>query len=352
MLFKKKQHLVGLDLGSHTVKLVQVQEGKASNRIVSFGLAVLPEGAFVEGKLKEPELVASSIEKLAKHLKIKEKSVAISISGYEVMIKKIELPIMTEDDLSSKMQEQLGQYIPYSIEEVNVDYQILNVVKNRPRSMEVLLVAAKKESINDYIDMVRIAGFDPMIIDVDCFALSNAHEATYGTEGNASVALVDIGANKASIYIVDNGAPVFTRDISIGGFQITDAIRSRFRLPYEEAERTKLGDVSERVPLQDLQEIFVTVTQGWVSEVKRVIDFFYSNYPEGSINKILLSGGSSRIPGLNKLFQSRMAIEAEIFNPLKRIEHDSQVFDPSYIDYIGSQMAVCLGLALRKVNEK
>jgi type IV pilus assembly protein PilM len=352
MLFKKKQHLVGLDLGSHTVKLMQMQEGKGADRLLNFGLAPLPDGAFSEGKLREPELVASTIKKLAKHLKIKDKTVAISISGYEVMIKKIELPVMTEEELGSKMREQLGQYIPYSIDEVNVDYQILSAIKDRPKSMEVLLVAAKKDSIADYVDLVRIAGFDPVVIDVDCFALSNAHEACYGVNGNESVALVDIGANKASIYVINKGMPVFTRDISIGGFQITDAIRSRFRLPHDEAERIKLGGVSEKIPVTDLGEIFISITQNWVSEVKRVIDFYYNNYPGDSIKRILLSGGSSKIPGLDQLFKSRIAVEIEIFNPLNRLEYDDQVFDASYINYIGSQMAVCLGLALRKENEQ
>ncbi len=352
MFFKKKQHLIGLDLGSHTVKFLQIEEGKNGYKLVSFGLAALPGGAFVEGKLREPELVASTVQKLAKNLKLKEKDVAISISGYEVMIKKVELPVMAEDELNSKMREQMGQYIPYSIEEVNLDCQIMGPVKDRPKSMEVLLVVAKKESINDYVDLVRIAGFDPAVIDVDCFALCNAHEVTYGKDEKDSVALVDIGANKASVYIIDNGAPVFTRDISIGGFQITDKIRSRCRLPYEDAERIKLGQPTDKLSVRELQDIFISVANGWVGEVKRVIDFYYSNYPEGAVKKIYLSGGSSRTPGLDKLFQSKMGIDVGLFNPLGRLECDDQVFDPSYVNYIGSQMAVCFGLALRKVNEK
>ncbi len=350
MFQKKRQHLVGLDLGSHTLKLMQIQEGKAGYRLLSFGLAALPEGAFVEGKLREPELVASTIQKLGKHLKIKEKSVAISISGYEVMIKKIDLPIMTEDELGSRMQEQLGQYIPYSIDEVNVDYQILDVPKERPKMMEVLLVAAKKDSINDYVDLVRIAGYDPMVIDVDCFALSNAHEVTYGTGSDDCVALVDIGANKASIYVINKGTPVFTRDISIGGYQITEAIRSRFRVSYDEAERIKAGDLTDKVSVKELQNIFVTTTQSWVNEVKRVIDFFYNNYPDGTVNKIYMSGGSCRIPGLDKVFHQKLMTEVEIFNPIAKLDYDQQVFDPEYINYIGSQMAVCLGLSLRKAS--
>ncbi len=348
---RKKQNLVGLDLGSHTVKIAHLNADKGPPTLLNFGLATLPDRAFAEGKLRDPGLVVATIQKLSKHLKIKEKSVAISISGYEVMIKKIDLPLMTEEELGSRMHEQLGQYIPYSIDEVNIDYQILGMVKNRPKAMEVLLVAAKKDSISDYADMVREAGFDPLVIDIDCFALSNAHEATYGAS-EETVALVDIGANKASIYVLNAGNPVFTRDISIGGFQITDAIRGRYRLPYEEAEQIKLGRPSETAPVKELADIFLTVANEWVAEVKRVIDFFYGNYPEDKIGKLFLSGGSSRIPGLDKLFGKKTGIEAEIFNPLSRLEYDSRRFDPAYIKYIGSQMAVCLGLALRKANEK
>jgi type IV pilus assembly protein PilM len=347
----KIENLVGLDIGSHAVKLVQLKAKDNAVRLSNLGLAPLPREAFTEGRITKPELVANSIRQLTSHLKLKEKAAAISISGYEVMIKKIELPTMSEEELANRMQSELGQYIPYNIEEVDVDYQVMDMAQNRPNFMEVLLVAAKKESVSEYTALLRMAGLDTYVVDVDFFALGNAFETTYGF-GEENVALLDIGATKSVMNIANKGAPVFTRGISIGGGQITDNIKDAFRLSPEDAERVKLGEAVESVPQEDLEDIFVSTIRNWVNEFRRAIDFYYNNYPDKRIEKIFLSGGSCRIPGLDRVFQENMEIPVEIFNPLSRIQYDSKQFDPSYIDYIGPQMAISLGLALRKTKEK
>ena len=177
--------------------------------------------------MAKPEVVADAIRQLATHLKIKQKAVAISISGYDVMIKKIELPTMTEDELEARMHSELGQYIPYNIDEVDVDYQVIDVSKDRPNFMDVLLVAAKKESITDFNNLLKLSGFDPFVVDVDFFALSNSFEVTYGF-GDERIALLDIGANKSVMNIAHKGVPIFTRSISIGGNQITDNHKRAF----------------------------------------------------------------------------------------------------------------------------
>lgn len=350
-MFRKQKHLIGLDLGSHAIKMIQVQEGKTALKLLSLGLTPLPAEAFDEERIKEPEIVASAIQRLAQHLKINQKLAAISISGYEVMIKKIELPTMTKEELKSRMHEELGQYIPYNLEEVNVSYHVLDTAQDRSNRMEVLLVAAKKESIGEYIKLIVQAGFEPVVIDVDFFALSNAYEATYGTADTESVALLDIGGAKTNMNIFHKGIPIFTRDISIGGSQISDKIRSRFGLSPEEAERVKLGEM-RGLSKNDVKEVFTGVVSNWVGEVKRAINFYYNNYADGKIGKLLLSGGSCRIPGLDKLFQKDMGITTEIFNPLSRLEFDPDRLDPAYIEYIGPQMAIALGLGLRRVDEK
>jgi len=351
-MLRKKDNLVGLDIGSHAVKMIRVKERNAKLRLVNLGLAPVPRDAFSEGRLTKPDLIGGSIQRLASHLKMKEKATATSISGYEVMIKKIELPTMTEEELHNRMHVELGQYIPYNIEEVEVDYQVMDIVKDRPTHMEVLLVAAKKDSINDCISLVKLSGLDPFVVDVDFFALSNAYEATYGLTGDESVLLLDIGAGKATMNIISRGVPVFTRDIPIGGYQITDRIKEHFRVSTEEAERMKLSEASDESRHEELQEIFVAVVGNWVSEIKRAIDFFHNNYPGNDVKRVLLSGGSCRIPGLDKLLEENLHSEVELFNPLARMDYDPKVFDPAYVDYIGPQMAISLGLALRKTSEK
>jgi type IV pilus assembly protein PilM len=350
-LFSKVENLVGLDIGSHSVKLMQVNTGDLEPRLISMGIAPLPRDSLVEGRVAKPEVVANAIRLLAANLAIKQKSVATSISGYDVMIKKIELPTMTEDELEARMHSELGQYIPYNIDEVDVDYQIIDVSTDRPNFMDVLLVAAKKESINDFNHILKLSGFDAFVVDVDFFALSNSFEVTYGFE-DKRVALLDIGANKSIMNIAYKGVPIFTRSISIGGNQITDSIKEFFKIPFEEAESVKLGETPGRYPARDLEEIFVSTVSGWVTECRRAVDFYNHNYPEQSIDAIYLSGGSCRIPGLDKVLGEHMELPVEIFNPLSRIHYDMKQFDQAYVDYIGPQMAISLGLALRKTKEK
>jgi len=349
-LFPKSENLIGLDVGSHSVKLMQANSVNVT-RLMSMGIAPLPRDAFSEGRLAKPQVVADAIRMLANHLKIKGKGVAVCISGYDVMIKKIELPTMTEDELAERMHSELGQYIPYNIDEVDVDYQIIDVAKDRPNFMDVLLVAAKKESVTDFNNLLKLSGFDPFVVDVDFFALSNSFEATYGF-GDERIALLDIGANKTVMNIAHKGLPIFTRSISIGGNQLTDAIKDFFNISYEEAESVKLGESMEKYPVRELENIFVSTVSGWVTECRRAIDFYFHNYPEEKVAAIYLCGGSSRIPGLDKVLREHLEVPVEVFNPISRIQYDVKQFDSAYVDYIGPQMAISLGLALRKTKEK
>jgi type IV pilus assembly protein PilM len=351
-MFRKKKHLIGLDIGSHTLKVIQVREESKGLTLVNFGLAPVTPQAIQEGVIKEPEVLARTIKTLIANLAIKEKYVATSISGYAVMIKKIEVPAMTEEALEQSMYQELGQYIPYNTQEVNVDYQILGIAQDRPNNMEVLLVAAKKEAVDDYVNLVNLSGLEASVVDIDFFALSNAYEMLYGASASDTVALVDVGANKISINVVHTGVPVFTRDIALGGAQITSEIQNRFGLTYDQAERVKLGEGLENFPAHELEETFFNTAKSWSMEVKRALDFFHATYRETNINKIMLSGGSCRLPGFDDLVSKDTRLTVEIFNPLKMIDYDSRSLDAEYINYIGPQMAICLGLALRKADEK
>ncbi len=351
-MFKKKDNLIGLDVGSYCIKMVQVNTAATPVKLLNLGVFPVPADSFVEGRVHKSEAIAKAIQEVISGSKVKERLVATAVSGYEAMIKKIELPTMTEDDLRKRMQAELGQYIPYNIEEVDVDYQILDVTKDRPNYMDVMLVAAKKESVGDYVNLLKLAGMDAAVVDVDYFALSNAFEFSYGLNNDENIALVDIGANKAIMSIIIRGIPSFTRGLSIGGGQITDRIRDHLKLTQDEAERAKLGDASVHVPADKLEEIFVSSVRKWVNELKRAIDFFYSNFPENRIDKVMLSGGSCGIAGLDKVFQENIEVPVEIFNPLTRLDYDPKVFDPDYLSHIGPQMAIALGLALRRTGER
>jgi type IV pilus assembly protein PilM len=352
-MFNKNENLIGLDVGSHTVKLIQVSVRDMEIKLIKVGMIPLPNEALFEGRIGNPEAVAHSIVQLTNHLKIKDRFVASSVSGYEVMVKqKIVLPSMTEEELQTRMHSELGQYVPYDIAEVEVDYQVLDVVKDRPNFMEVLLVAAKKDFINDHVKLLKLSKLRPAVVDVDFFALSNAFEAVNGFSDEQNITLIDIGAHKALISIVNQGSPVFSRCISIGGSQITESIHSHFRISFEKAERLKLGEAVEGIESKDLEGIFIAVVGNWVGECRRALTFYYSNYPESKVKKVYLSGGSCRIPGLERVFEEVLDAPVEIFNPLSRIKCNSEAFDASYLDYIGPQMAISLGLALRRAIER
>jgi type IV pilus assembly protein PilM len=351
-MFRKKENLIGLDIGSHSIKMVQVGVTGGPVRLLNVGLAQVGSEGSSDARVGRAEAVGKAIQQLVAHLKVRERLVASSMSGYEVMIKKIELPAMGEDELSRRMQSELGQYIPYNIEEVDVDYQILEMAKDRPTHMEVLLVAAKKESVREYINMIRSGGLDAMVMDVDFFALSNAFEVTHGMGGAESIVLLDIGASKSIMNIVMRGVPIFSRGISMGGAQITESIMDHFQIGFEEAERVKMGESSLALNQDELQNIYVSTIRKWLGEFKRAIDFYYSNFPDHRISKIYLSGGSCRVAGLDRVFHENTNIDVEIFNPFIHLEYDTKVFDPEYVEYIGPQMAIALGLALRKTKEK
>ncbi len=351
-MFGKKTSLIGLDIGSHAVKIVHLLESRGTYRLKDLGMSLLPPSCIVEGAIKDQEAVQAAIKKLVGNLKIKVKGVATSIAGWSVIIKKVDLPQMTEDELGENIQVEAEQYIPFNVEDVNIDFQILGSSSEKMDRMEVMLVAAKKEVIDDYTNLIKKSGLSPQVVDVDFFALENAFEANYDVTESGGVALVDIGATKMNINVLKNGVSMFNRDASIGGYQITDDIQQRFGLEYEEAEKVKLGLSSEKVPVQDLEAIFVSAATGWSTEVKRAIDFFYATYPEETIGQVLLSGGSSRLPGLDALFSKDTNIPVAYFNPLAKIEADSKVFDQQYLDYIAPQAAVAVGLALRRVGDK
>ena len=351
-MFRKRKELVGVDVGSYAVKMVQLTEGKTGHKLENLGMALVPADAVSEGRIEKPQVVADILRKLSKNLKIKPGPIAASISGYEVMIKKIEMPTMTEEELAKRLRQEIAQYVPYHLDDVNVDYEILDVSKSRAKSMDVLLVAAKKEAVSFHASMLRSAGFDPLVIDVDYFALSNAFEATYGVFPDENIVLMDIGASKTTLTIVQAGLPLFTRDLAFGGHTITHRIASELGIPTEQAERVKLGLGADNADRARLENAFTESLQELGTDLRRALDFFFSHFPEAKLHKMFLSGGSARIPGLEKYFEAELEIPTEICNPLQHLEVDPGRFDPAYLEQIGPQMTIGLGLALRRAGDK
>lgn len=351
MLFGKKDDLVGLDIGSRTVKLGEVVGKKGQRILKRFGMADLPQNAIVEGRIKEPQVVADTIKRLVADLKTKEQNVAISISGYSVIIKKIVVNKMTDEELHENIQYEAEQYIPFDVQDVNIDFHILGDHEANPNQMSVMLVAAKEDVIDEYIDVVELAGLNPCVLDVDVFVLERVFEDSYLQE-EKSIALVDIGANKLNVNIVKNNVSAFTRDVAIGGEEITREIATQVACSFEEAEEIKLGKTTDKIPRQDLQDIVVTFVTNWCSEIRRVMDFYYSTYPDESIERILLSGGASQTPGFVQQLAAETSAQVEMFDPFRALEISEKDHDLGYLKRVAPQASICIGLASRKVDDK
>jgi len=364
MGISKKNQLVGLDIGSHSIKVAEIAQGKRGRILKNFGLIGLPPDAIVEGSIKEMGVVSSAMKTLFKNLRVKNKNVATSISGFSVIVKKIALSKRRDSELEATIHEESEQYIPFDINEVNIDFDILNkgselaevgggegAKKEGSERMEVMLVAAKKDIIEDYVELIHLAGLNPRVLDVDAFALQNAFEISTG-EPECSCSLVNVGAEELGINIIRNRGSLFTRDSSYGGMQITKAIMAKFNVGFEEAEKMKLGGVSVDKEKRDLEEIFTSVVSEWVQEIKRALDFVASTYPEETIEKILVSGGSCRIPGFQEYLQLETDIPVEELNPFASLIVDEKRFDINYLRHMAPQAAVAVGLALRAIGDK
>ena len=351
MAFGKKDNIVGLDIGSRSIKAAEITETKRGLALTRFGIVDIAHGAIEEGTINNPETVAESIKQLFKSYNIKESNVAVSIGGYSVIVKKISVQTMDEAKLQETIHFEAEQYIPFDISDVNLDFQILGESESNPGQMNVFLVAAKKEMVNDYINLVNLAGLNPCIVDVEAFALQNAIEANYELQ-NENTALIDIGASKTSLNILKGNSSLFMRDVSLGCGQINQKIMSLIECSFEEAEQLKYGDKPDRLTQEDLKGIISSVVTDWCTEIRRALDFFYSTYPEDQIKRIILSGGGANIDEFRELLATEASAEVESINPFKNLKIDKKNFDDAFIKQIAPQAAISMGLAMRKVDDK
>ena len=351
---------IGLDIGSSSVKVIALKEsrrrGQVMYSLVSFGMKPLPPEAIVDGALMNSTAIVQAMQELMAELKIKNREVAIGVSGHSVIIKKISMPRMTQEELEESIQWEAEQYIPFDVKDVNIDTQILNSDANDATGqMDVLLVAAKKDMINDYTTVVSEAGLLPSVVDVDAFAVQNMFSVNYDSPGKDTVVLINAGASVVNINILSNGVTVFTRDVTIGGNQFTEEIQKQLNVSYEEAEALKIGggrqDADAVVP-QEVERVIASVAEQVAGEIQRSLDFYAGTAADATFTKVYLSGGSAKIPALFKTIETRVGVPVEILNPFKNIEIDNRKFDPAFIMDVAPMAAVAVGLALRRAGDK
>jgi type IV pilus assembly protein PilM len=342
------KNCIGLDLGSSAVKLTQVKKSRSGFQLLNFGIEPVPPDTIVDGAILNHSGVVDAVRALFDRLKIKQKEVALAISGNALIIKKIFVPAMTPEELEEQVPWEAEHHIPFNKNDVEIDYQTLGG-KNAAGQMELLLVAAKKEVVADYAAVAREAQLTPVVVDVAAFAVQNGFEAAYG-QTNDVVALINIGASLSTINILSNGSSAFTRDVTTGGNSFTDDIKRHLAVSGEEAEARKVayaeGDAS-----QDVGRILAGTANAMAGEFQKSIDFFLSSHPDASIAKVYLSGGSARVPTLLAAIEGRARVPVEVMEPFKDAQHPSSI-DDAFLRAHGAQGVVSLGLALRSPGDK
>lgn len=354
---KKSKGVVGLDIGSHAIKAVELvakkKGGTETYELAKIGYEVLPHDSIVEGTIIDSTAVVETIRLIFEENKIKNRDVAISISGNSVIIKKISLPQMEREELAESIIWEAKHNIPYPYEETNVDYAILKPPKGvETKSLDILLVAAKKDKIANYSNVVHQAKKNLVAIDVDVFALQNALEVNYPeTFESKTVAMVNIGANITNILILERGLPQLFRDLSLGGSFFTENMRKELNIGLDEAERLLKGIPVKNVDEAHVEEILSQNIRDLIDEIDKTFTFYEAgDKKERKIEQIFLSGGLANLKALPVAFEERFAVPTEIFNPFRNIHYKEKDFNSVLIKETPSIFGVAVGLALRRMD--
>jgi type IV pilus assembly protein PilM len=350
----KPKAVVGLDIGSSAVKAVELRPAGKGFKVSAFAIEPVPPDSIVDGAIIDGGAVADAIKRLFGNKAFKTKEVATSLSGNAVIVKKISLPVMTETELAESIYWEAEQYIPFDIADVNLDYQILDpgTGPDAKGTMDVLLVAAKKDKIADYTGVVVQAARVPAVVDVDAFALQNAYEANYGFDVASVVVLLNAGASAINVNILTGRQSLFTRDISMGGNAYTEAVQKELNLPFERAEMAKKGQPVEGITFDDIRPVLHAMTENVLLEIQKTFDFFKATASTDRIDRILLSGGASLVDGFAEAVAERFGAPVEPLDPFRTIAFDAQKLGVLDVERAVPMAAVAVGLALRKAGER
>lgn len=346
----KSKQIIGMDIGSSSIKLVELKQSGKDLEVARVGVEPLAPEIVVDGAIVDTGQVSNSIAKLFSEHKIKAKNVATAVSGHSVIVKKLSLQQMPDEELEAAIPMEAAQHIPFDIAEVNLDYQILETPPDSP-VMDVLLVAVKKDKILNYTNVITLAGRTPVIVDIDAFALQNVYEYNYEPSPDTTVALLNLGASVMNINIVRGHTPLFTRDVSVGGNQYTDSLQKELDLGFDEAETLKTGVTLPGISDEARMPVIKSVSEIIVLEIQRTFDFFRATAGGEQIQKLYLAGGSAHVYGLSDLMKQEMGIPVEQLNPFRRIHAPETGPIGETVSSQGPRLSLAVGLALRSFED-
>ncbi len=351
-MFFKKQIPIGIDIGSSYIKTARLAPSKEGMELTLFDYIALPHGAIVDGIIEDRGIVTSALEEMLAKNKIKSTEAILSVAGHSsVIIKRVTMPTMKEEELVNSIRFEAEQYIPFDINDVNIDFQILGESAEESGQMDVVLIAVKKNVIKDYVEAVENAGATPIIVDIAHFAVSNIFEYNYGNPEKECIALVNIGGNSTNLNIIKNDMPLFTRDTPIGGNVHTEAIMNEFSVTVEDAERLKKGQSVEGVPPENVSFAIISSSEEIYSDIQRSMDFFRSSVSDEDISRVVLSGGVALTKGFADTMAERLGMPVEVLDVFKNITL-SEKLDGNMVRELAPMGAVAMGLALRRPGDR
>jgi type IV pilus assembly protein PilM len=346
---------IGVDIGSNSVKAVQLKQTGKGWKLVNFGIEPLPPQTIVDGAIMNQGAVVDAIKNLRALLKFSTKEVASAVSGHSVIIKKIKVPEMTKEELEDQIPWEAEHHIPFSKDDVEIDHQLLSGGPGQGGQMEILLVAAKKEIISDYGMVLREAKLQPVVMDVTAFTIQNAFEVNYAPEPGQNVAVINVGATLSTINIVNSGASAFTRDVNTGGNAFTEEIQKRLNVGQDQAEAWKIGGLgagAQEVLPQEVEGVMAEVADQMAGKFQRSLDFFLSSNSATSLTKVYLCGGTAKVVALQKSLQDKSHTPVEVLDPFRKLVIDEKKFDMAFLRDHAPEAAVAVGLALRRPGDK
>jgi type IV pilus assembly protein PilM len=345
------KNLVGVDIGASSIKVAQLRETRKKLQVVRWGWAPLPPQTIIDGHVMNSGVVTEALARIFHDGKITRRDVAIGVYGQSVIVRKITVPMMTSAELDEQIHWEAEQHIPFDIKLMSIDYEVLRR-RTESGQMDLLLVAAKKDEINDYASILREAKLKPVVVDINAFTVQNMFEHQNELPPEGTIALLNVGAAVSSLNIVAKGVSVFTREITNAGNAITEEIRKALGCSYEQAEAYKMGGGPTEMVPQEVTPIVNQACQGLASEIQRSLDFYLATSGEQEISRIHVSGGSAYLAPLVQAVEKRARVPVQLFDPMSGLAVDSKSVNEGQIRAMATQMVVALGLSLRCDRER
>jgi type IV pilus assembly protein PilM len=349
MAFAKRTKLAaGLDVGANSIKLVKLVRKGSGYSLKALAIKELPMGVINAEEIKDRDAVIFDIQSLVDQTDPKLKEVVVGISGHGVITDKLIMDRKTGTEAEQAILFEAEQRAPFDVEDVTLDYHIIKEDADTNK-MEVLMVAARNEFLKNFIDLIIDAGLKPVVVDIDAFAILNAYDVNYDIDPSRIIALIDLGLDNTTMTFIKDGLYHSTRDVSNGTRLIFDAVSKEFRLNQELTAKSLRGEMDSSVDQDMFKATVVTASEELIAGLEVAMSYFKSSSGADRVDLVVLSGGGALIPFLPEVLQMKLSIPVEIFNPLRNIEYDPDMFVEFQPEKVAPLLAVAIGLAARRI---